>query len=315
MTAHKPGEAHHFFELPPWLWEAPHTAAQTFLVVREAVRRVLFEEALSMHAAAIAFFGLLSFGPVILVILSFAGFFYSADTDLAGELQRQLALVFPSARPDLLDSVMDAGARSRVYGLVGLVMLMWSGSRIFASLDTSLNIIWRVKKTRPYWQQRLLSVGLVPLVLVLFLGLTSVTSLQQLLKSVVAESGRVPATLPLMSDFVRHVVPPLFSWLVLFAFYWLLPARKVMVRSALIGAGVATALWQVARFGFDFYLRNFAGMDAVYGAAAGLVIFILWIYYSAFTLLVGAVVGASDLDRRITQKARRTVKKGSGSSR
>lgn len=310
MTAHKPGEAHHFFELPPWLAEAPHAAAQTFLVVREAVRRVLFEEALSMHAAAIAFFGLLSFGPVILVILSLAGAFFSADTDLAAELQGQLALVFPSARPDLLDSVMDAGASSRVYGLVGLIMLMWSGSRIFASLDTSLNIIWRSRKTRPYWQQRLLSVGLVPLVLVLFLGLTSVTSMQQLVQSA---GGRAPETLSSVTLFVRHVVPPFLSWVVLFAFYWLLPARKVMMRSALIGSGVATALWQLARLGFDIYLRNFASMDAVYGAATGLVIFILWIYYSAFTLLVGAVVGASDLDRRLTQKARKTVKKGPGS--
>lgn len=311
MTTHKPGEAHRFFELPPWLWEAPHTAAQTFLVVREAVRRVLFEEALSMHAAAIAFFGLLSFGPVILVILSLAGLFYSADTDLTGELQRQLALVFPSARQDLLAAVMDPGARSRVYGLVGLAMLMWSGSRIFASLDTSLNIIWRVKRGRPYWKQKLLSVGLVPLLLLLFLGLTSVSSLQRVVESALVSAGRTPEDLPLVTDFVRHVGTPLLSWVVLFALYWLLPARKVMVRPAMIGAAVATALWQIARLGFDLYLKHFASMDAVYGTATGLVIFILWIYYSAFTLLVGAVVGASDLDRRITQKARRTVKKGS----
>jgi YihY family inner membrane protein len=192
-------------------------------------------------------------------------------------------------------------------------MLMWSGSRIFASLDTSLNIIWRVKKTRPYWKQRLLSIGLVPLVLILFMGLLSATSLQNLVEGSVLHRGTAPDAL--LSNFMRHVAPPLLSWVVLFTMYWLMPARKVLVRSALIGSAVAALLWQAARLGFDIYLRNFDKMDTVYGTATGLVVFILWIYYSAMTLLVGAVVGASDLDRRLSQKARRTVKRGTQKAR
>lgn len=309
MSTHPPGETHRFFELPPWLWEAPHTAAQTFLVVREAVRRVLFEEALTTHAAAIAFFGLLSFGPVILVILSLAGFVYSGDTDLSAEMQHQLAQLFPQARRDILETLMVPGTHTRVYGLLGLLMLMWSGSRIFSSLDTSLNIIWRVKKTRPYWKQRLLSLGLVPIALLLFMGLVSATSLYHLTE-VPASPTRGPEPLSWFSAIVNHVMQPLLSWLALFALYWLLPARKILVRSALIGSAVAALLWLVARYGFDVYLKNFDRMDAVYGTATGLVIFILWIYYSALTLLVGAVVGASDLDRRLHHKARKTVKKG-----
>ena len=314
MRRSTPGEPHRFFELPPSLWEAPHAAAQTFLVVREAVRRVLFEETLTMHAAAIAFYGLLSFGPVILVILSLAGMIYSGDTDLASALREQLSLVFPAARHDVLEQVMAVGAKSRVYGLLGLITLLWSGSRIFASLDTSLNIIWRVKKTRPYWQQRLLSIGLVPLVLILFMGLLSATSLQNLMESAALDPTQSARALPLLSDFMRHVAPPLLSWAVLFALYWLMPARKVLVRAALVGSAVSALLWQAARLAFDVYLRNFDRMDAVYGTATGLVIFMLWIYYSALTLLVGAVVGASDLDRRLSQSARRTVKKSRGKS-
>lgn len=299
-------EPHHFFELPPWLAEAPHVAAQTFLVVREAVRRVLFEEELSMHAAAIAFFGLVSFGPVILVILSLAGLVYSGDTDLSVELTQLLGQVFPTARLDVLEVLIAPGTHTQVYGILGLLMLLWSGSRVFSSLDTSLNIIWRTKKGRPFWKQRLLSIGLVPLLLILFLGLVSAASLHHLLESPESTS---PEALTWLSIIVRHVVPPVLSWMALFALYWLLPTRVIMVRSALIGSAVAALLWQVARYGFDVYLKNFTRMDTVYGTATGIVIFIFWIYYSALTLLVGAVVGASDLDRRITLRARKTVKK------
>lgn len=303
------GESHRFFELPPWLWEAPHFAAQTFLVVREAIRRVLFEESLAMHAAAMAFYGLLSFGPVIMVILAFGGMILSERSDLADALAQQITLVFPAAEEGFLQHLTVLASQAKVYGLLGLAGLLWSGSRVFASLDSSLNDIWRVKKTRPYWQQRLLSIGLVPLLLLVFLGLLAFTSTQNLIQGTLLARSSGAAVVPLLSEFTTHVAPPLLSWVVLFALYWLLPARRILVRSALLGSAVAAFLWQLARLGFDFYLRNFNKLDTVYGAAAGLVILMLWIYYSAMTLLVGAVVGAADLDRRLSQSARRTVKK------
>ena len=204
-------ETHRFFDLPPWLWEAPHAAAQTFLVVREAVRRVLFEETLAMHAAAIAFYGLLSFGPVILVILSLGGMILSSHENLQDVLRNNLALVFPAARDELLEQVTGFGAPSKVYGLLGLAGLLWSGSRVFASLDTSLNDIWRVRKTRPYWKHRLLSIGLVPLLLLLFIGLLSATSLQNLIEGTAVLTENGPIASPLLSDFTRHVAPPLLS--------------------------------------------------------------------------------------------------------
>ena len=70
---------------------------------------------------------------------------------------------------------------------------------------------------------------------------------------------------------------------------------------------MAAALWQLAKLAFDLFLSNFGRMDTVYGTAAGIAILMLWFYYSAMTFLVGAVVGASDMDRRLTQKARRRV--------
>lgn len=280
--------------------------------MREAARRVLFEDTLAMHAAAIAFYGLLSFGPVLLVILSLGGLIFSGQENLLAALRAQLAHVFPSAHEDMLRQSTSFVSRSKVYGLLGLAGLLWSGSRVFASLDTSLNAIWRVKNKRPYWQGRLLSIGLVPLLLLLFMGLLAATSLQNLLEGAAVGSALGDGTFPLLPDFTRHVAPPLVSWAVLFSLFWLLPARRILVRSALIGSAVSALLWQVARLAFDVYLRNVDKMDAVYGTATGLVMLMMWFYYSAMTLLLGAVVGAADLDRRVSQSAKRTVKKSAG---
>jgi membrane protein len=298
-----------YFELPHWLSDAPHAAAQTFLVVREAIRRVLFEESLTMHAAAIAFYGLLSFGPVILVVLATGGLFLSGQADLMETIKENLTVVFPAAHKELVDQLTSFVAKSKVFGLVGVVGLLWSGSRVFASLDTSLNDVWRVAQTRPYWKHRLLAMGLVPLLLLLFMSSMAITSIYSLVMGSQWASNSGIAELPLIADVVRYVIPPLLSWAIFFGLYWFLPARPVPARSALIGSAVAAALWELAKLVFDIFLRNFGRMDTVYGTAAGIVILMLWFYYSAMTFLVGAVVGASDMDRRITQSAQRRVRK------
>ena len=205
--ARKPpaNETHRFFDLPPWLWEAPHAAAQTFLVVREAVRRVLFEETLAMHAAAIAFWGLLFVRPRDPGHPVFGRHESFPVTRIFRTcFATTWRLVFPSARDELLDQVTGFGAPSKVYGLLGLAGLLWSGSRVFASLDICLNEIWRVRKTRPYWRHRLLSIGLVPLLLLLFIGLLSATSLQNLIEGTAVLTDNGPIASPLLSDFTRY---------------------------------------------------------------------------------------------------------------
>ena len=296
------------FELPQRLLDAPHLAAQMFLVTREAIRRVLFEESLAMHAAAIAFYGLLSFGPLMIVLLAIAGLVISESATLMDSLRDILAVLFPVAHHTLVDQLTSFVSRSRVFGLVGIVGLFWSGSRVFASLDSSLNVIWRVPASRPYWKHRLLSMALVPAAVLAFLGSLAATAFYSI---VVGEElpavGLKVQNLPFLADVITYVVPLVLSCLFFFLLYWLLPARRVPRRSAIIGAAVAAVLWELSKLGFDVYLLNIGRMDKVYGAATGIVVVMLWFYYSAMTFLVGAVVGASDMARRLTQAERREL--------
>lgn len=307
MTRSKPKKSSPF-ELPHWLLDAPHLTAQTFLVTREAIRRVLFEESLTMHAAAIAFYGLLSFGPLMIVLLAIAGLVISESTALMDSVRDSLALLLPVAQQNLVDQLTAFVSRSTVFGIVGIVGLFWSGSRIFASLESSLNAIWRVPASRPYWKHRLLSMALVPVAVAAFLGSLAATAFYSIVvRKQIPVAGLKVQDLPFLADIVTYVVPLLLSCLFFFLLYWLLPARRVPRRSALIGSIVAAVLWELSKLGFDVYLSNIGRMDKIYGAAAGIAIMMLWFYYSAMTFLVGAVVGASDMDRRLTQAERREL--------
>jgi membrane protein len=310
----KPETHRHHFELPAWLMNAPHAASQTFLVTREAIRRVLFEDPLTMDAAAIAFYGLLSFGPLILVLLAIGGLVLSGSEDMMNSIRESLTLVFPAAQEKLVDQLTSFVSKSKVFGLVGVIGLLWSGSRIFGALDNALNQIWRVKESRPYWKHRLLAMSLVPLLLLVFLASLAATAFySHLMNLSIPGIGVAVGDIPIVGDLMALSLPLLLSWVLFFLLYWFLPARGIPRRSAFIGSFVAAVLWELAKLGFDVYVRNFGRMDTVYGTAAGIVVLMLWFYYSAMIFLVGAVVGASDMDRRITlardQKPRPKKKK------
>jgi len=294
-----PDENQRLFEIPAAVRNAPHVIAQTFIVIREAIHRVLFEESLAMQAAAIAFYGILSFAPLVIVLLAVAGWILSASDQTLYGIQDYLSVAFPGARQELMEQLTSFLSQSRVFGAVGIIGLFWSGSRVFASIDHALNEIWRVRRTRPYWKSRLLAIGLVPTLLIVFFASMLATAFYTLVVGV--ELPLIKHTvkdLPFLGDVVSYAVPLALSVLLFFLLFWLLPARKIPRRSALIGATVSAVLWEFTKVGFDVYIRNFGRMDKVYGTAAGIAILLFWFYYSAMIFLIGAVVGASDMDRR-----------------
>jgi len=294
-----PKEHHRFIEIPARVRNAPHAIAQTFIVTREAIRRVLFEETLAMQAAAIAFYGLLSFAPTVLVLLSVGGLVLSGSEEVMASIREYLSMAFPGAHEEMVVQLTSFVSQSKVYGLVGIVVLLWGGSRVFSSVDEALNTIWRVEEKRPYWKSRLLAISLIPAILIAFMGSMAATAFYSLVVGVKLPFIEYAVEdLTFLGDILTYVVPLVLSLALFFLLYWFLPARSIPKRSALIGASVSAVLWEIAKLGFDVYLRNFGRMDKIYGAAAGMAILLFWFYYSAIIFLVGAVVGASDMDRR-----------------
>ncbi len=79
-------------------------------------------------------------------------------------------------------------------------------------------------------------------------------------------------------------------WVVFLLIYFLAPAQAVPFRSAMLGAIIASALWQITKETYSYYLLEYARYDQLYGPVGALVGFVLWVYYSSVILLFGAEV-------------------------
>ncbi len=87
-----------------------------------------------------------------------------------------------------------------------------------------------------------------------------------------------------------------------FLLYYLIPYEKLKKRVALLSAFWTTLMWEVARNIFGYYIRQFFGSSAIYGAFVLIVVILLWVFYSSCIFIIGAEVGQLYRERRQKRK-------------
>lgn len=200
----------------------------------------------------------------------------------------------------ILRGVID---KRQVFGLIGIVGLIWASSRIFFAVENSMNIVWRAEKKRPYWKSRSLAFILVPTSVLIML-------ISVLLTSIYTTAQRI--TIPVLnfslaeSSLTTYVIglffPLLIGFVFFFVIYKFIPYRKIGNIYAIVGAIFASVMWEITKFIFDFYILNLTQYRRIYGPLAAVVIAFLWIYISAFILVIGAEIGRNL--EKVSQKPR-----------
>ena len=241
--------------------------------------------------AALAYYTLFSLAPLLLIVVSVAGLVWGGDAvrgELVGQLQTLLGASGASTVEEMLKSVSwpVGGWLNTLFGL-GLMLL--GATTMFAELQDALDTIWRVP-ARPvqgwlsWLRTRLLSFGLI-------LGLSFLLLVSLLMAAAlsVAQTWWQPwfggwlyvagITNTLISQgLVVAVFALIFKWM---------PRAHVAWRDVLLGALVTAALFELGRRVIGVYLQR-SGVVSGFGAAASVVAMLVWVYFSAQILLIGA---------------------------
>ncbi|MEU5877114.1 YihY/virulence factor BrkB family protein [Spirillospora sp. NPDC047279] len=245
-------------------------------------------------AAGLTYYALLSVFPALIVVVSLVGMTGISGTRTLVDNVRQL----PSGQYrvvliDVIESLEGTAPTASVFAAAGLALALWSASRYVAGFIRAVNVIYDMPEGRPVWKLAPLRLGLT-LVMVLLLGVSAVA---------VAFTGRFAErageVLGLGSAFVTAwgvLKWPVILVVVMVAvatLYWAAPnVRQPGWRWITPGSGFAIVAWIAASAGFAVYVANFGSYNQTYGALAGVVIFLVWMWFSNVTLLLGAEVDA-----------------------
>ena len=238
--------------------------------------------------AALAFYSIMSMGPLLLIVISVAGMVVGHDAASGAILAQMRALVGEEGAQlisDVLTHSQDQG-KNIVATVIGVVTLLVSVSGFFAQLQGALNIIFNAPKvTTTVWQfvlQRVLSFGMVVGICLLLLVSLAVSA------GLSAITAHFQDSAPVM---VVGVVSFLFSLLITTLLFTLtfkvLPDVSIGWRIVWPGALMTALLFTIGKSLIGLYLGQSA-LSSTYGAAGSLIVLLVWVYYSTQIIFFGA---------------------------
>jgi membrane protein len=169
---------------------------------------------------------------------------------------------------------------------MGVVVLFVSSVATMALVERQIHAIWRDPPSRPLWVTIVAYATLLVVTPLLIAVSVSLTTYLMSLSVAVEASARA-------HDFMLQAAPTLVSTLAFLLLYKLVPHRKVLWRHALLGAVVASLLFEAAKEIFAIYVANVPGYNVLYGAFVTLPFFLIWIYVSWLVVLLGAELTAA----------------------
>ena len=266
-------------------------------VAGEIVRR-LRQNDLMMMAAAISYYWLLAFIPLLLLGTSAVGYLLGSSDQAVEEIMSAARRFIPRGTGPDVEQFLHTLIRTRhVTGGLGIGFLIWVAMGVFDIITTSLTLLTGSRETRSFFRRKL--VALVLMCTVGFLLLVTLVG-SWILAAWSNIEDLVGATISL-PQFLTHPGFPLYLSTILMAIlltimYRIAPVREIRWPAAAAGAIIAAALWQQARVLFNWYLTTYARYNLVYGILGGFIGLILWIFYTAIILLLGGML-ADILDR------------------
>ena len=276
----------------PSLWKF---GGLTPIRLTKAVVKKVGEDELATRSASLSYYFLLALFPLFLFLFSLLGVIASDNSQLQDAIINALSRLAPGSATELVRGVVHQTFKSSggIKLAAGILGALWAASGGISAVVVSLNVVYGLRETRPWWKQKLTVVGLtVVLAALIILALVLALYGGRIGQSVASHVG--------MGDAFR-IGWKVLQWPVSFAamflafsivyyfgpnveqrkWFWITP-----------GSGVGVLLWLAASIGFRVYLHFFNNYSATYGSLGAVVILMLWLYITGFAILIGGELNA-----------------------
>jgi membrane protein len=248
------------------------------------------EDKVPRLGAALAYYTIFSIGPLLLIAVAMAGIFFGQEA-AQGKISAELGKVLGSQMSQALEQMIQAAAKPKsgtIATVIGIVMLLLGASGLFAQLKDALNTIWNVEKKK--------AAGIMGMIRERFLSMAMVLGIGFLLLITLVFDAAISAMGPMLErlmggEALIQAIQLLLSFVVatvLFAcIFRILPDLKIAWHDVWFGAIFTSILFVLGKWGLGLYLGK-AAVGSAYGAAGSLVILLVWVYWSAQILFLGA---------------------------
>ena len=250
----------------------------------------VYDEHLFVFAAGLSYYFVLSVFPLLVSMASLLG--YVPIPHLFEDLLSLMARLVPGDGISLVRSIVsDVASHKHTHFLtLGLVFWIWTASSGVAAMIDGLDVVYRVRETRPVWKTRPIALGLTLLAGSLLLAAVGLmvegTSLG------IWFTGRFELSPAILAawHYLRWGITMVFAVLAVELLYHFGPNVKQRFRDSLTGAIIAVMTWIGLSYLLGSYLRHFGSLDKTYGPLGAAIGLYVWFYLSGFAILFGGEI-------------------------
>jgi len=234
------------------------------------------------QGAALAYYSVFSLGPIIVIVIAIAGLLFGRDA-VTSEVMSAIREMLGDTGAKALEAML-AGASRPAAGILATILgigaLLFAAIGVVVQLKDALNVVWDVEESRESGLWHFARNYVLSLAAVLALGFLLLVSL--VVSAGLAAAGKYAATY--LPEAALHVASMLISFLVvmiLFAimFKWL-PDVAVGWGDVWPGAFLTALFFEIGKAAIGFYIGK-QGLESTYGAAASIVVVLIWVYYTS----------------------------------
>jgi len=260
--------------------------------------KLIYKEMNEDHVMAFAgnltYKGLFAIFPFFTFLLSLLGLFNA--TDLVNTMVDKLSGIVPQSATKFIEgqllSITQSQAESAfTFGaIISILLALWGVSGAFRSVMEAMNVMYEVEEDRPFWKVYGLSIFMSLAVIVLLVGALVLVIFGESIGVKVADLVGLGSVFATLWSIVQW---PVVALVVLFAFaliYYFAPAAKQRFRWISPGSILAFVFWLIFSLLFSLYASTAGSYSETYGSLAGVIILMLYVYYAALIMLVGAEI-------------------------
>lgn len=264
---------------------------KSWLLFRSAVEEFINDNGMKL-SASLSYYTIFSMGPMLVIIISFAGIFFGREAvqgKLYGEMQGLIGSEAALQIQTIIANIRNS-EHSVAGAIIGIILLLIGATGVFHEIQSSINYIWSIRaKPKKGWTKwlldRLISFSLVLSCAFILLVSLTINALMEVLNE---RLQRYFENVTVVAFYIMNLLLIFVIITFLFAvIFKVLPDANIRWKDVLVGASFTAVLFMLGKFLIGLYLGN-TNIGLTYGTAASVIIILTWVYYSSIILYFGA---------------------------
>lgn len=267
---------------------------------KEVVGEIKKDSATTL-AAAQAYYYLLAIVPLLILLLAILPYL-QIDPQRAVDF---IGTVLPGEVAKTFEETIVSVVTTPSGGLLtfGILGTLWSASNAMSAFIEATNQAYGVEETRSFLVKKGMAIVLTLFMLVAVIIALVLPIFGGAIIDMISSMLNLPEQTEIIFQVLRWVISIIVMSIVLACLYKFAPNKSFPFKEVLIGALIATVLWQLVSLGFSFYVSNFGSYSATYGSLGGLIVLMLWFFLTGLILVIGAEINAVMHKRKHTKNA------------